>query len=123
MKKIILASTAILFSFSGFTQTDSSNNMKNHEMMNNGRMGSEMNHQAMDESHGDGVMMMNGKMMIQHSGKMTMMRHDTTMTDGTKVMTNGTCIKKDGAKMMMKEGQHMDMSGKMMPMKDPEIKK
>lgn len=67
--------------------------------------------------------MMNGKMMMEQNGKMTMMSHDTTMANGTKVMTDGTCIKKDGTKMTMKEGQHMDMSGKMMPMKEPEMKK
>ncbi|MBK5285370.1 MAG: hypothetical protein JJE25_08185 [Bacteroidia bacterium] len=118
MKKIILASTAIFLSFASFAQKDSTNNM-----MNNDKMGSGMNHQGMDKSHGDGVMMMNGKMMMEHSGKMTMMDHDTTMNNGTKVMTNGTCIKKDGTKIMMKEGQHMNMSGKMMPMKDPVMKK
>lgn len=72
-----------------------------------------MNHQEMDKSHGDGVMMMNGKMMMQHSGKMTIMNRDTTMTNGTQVMTNGTCINKNGTKFMMKEGDCMDMRGKM----------
>ncbi len=118
MKKIILASAAILFSFASFAQDDSTG-----MMMNKNKMGSGMNHQSMDKSHGDGVMMMNGRMMMQHDGNMTMMSHDTTMTNGTKVMTNGTCINKDGTKLMMKEGQHMDMSGKMMPVNDPEMKK
>src|SRR5664280_410019 len=102
MKKIILGITAILFSLVSFSQMDSTNHM-----MNNNKMGNGMNNQSMNKSYGDGVMMLNGKMMMEHSGKMTMMKNDTTMSNGTKVMTNGTCITKDGTKMIMKEGQHM----------------
>ncbi len=124
MKKLILAtSMAILFSFASFAQTDSTSKMMNRDKMNNNKMDSGMNHQAMDKSHGDEVVMMNGKMMMEHDGKMTMMMKDTTMTNGTKVMTNGTCIKKDGTKIMMKEGQRMDMSGKMVPVKPSKVKK
>ena len=39
---------------------------------------------------------------------------DMTMSDGSKVMMDGTVIKKDGSKMMMKNGDSMDMSGMMM---------
>jgi hypothetical protein len=31
-------------------------------------------------------------------------------------MSDGTCIKKDGTKITMKNGQHMDMSGNLIPM-------
>jgi len=123
MKIILLASTVILIFFASCAQKDSANNSMNQDMMNSDKMGSDMNHQQMDNSHGDGVMMMNGKMMMQHSGKMTIMDHDTTMTNGTQVMINGTCINTDGTKFMMKEGQHMDMSGDLMPMIDSDIKK
>ena len=41
------------------------------------------------------------------------MEKDMTMKNGTKCMTNGECIMKDGKKMKMKEGDCMDMSGKM----------
>ncbi len=117
MKKMILVITAVLISLVSFSQMDSTNHM-----MDNNKMGNGMNHQAMNKSYGDGVMMLNGKMMMEHSGKMTMMNNDTTMSNGTKVMTNGTCITKNGTKIMMKEGQHMDMSGKMMLMKDSKMK-
>ena len=119
MKKIILISTAIFLSFVSFSQKNSTNTMMNHNTMGNG-----MNQQAMNKSHGDRVMMMNGKMMMEHNGNMTMMKHNMTMTDGTKVMTNGICIKKNHKRMMMKEGQYMDMSGNMMmSMKDSKMKK
>ena len=47
------------------------------------------------------------------SGKMMPMEKDMTMKNGTKCMTNGECVMKDGKKMKMKEGDCMDMSGKM----------
>ena len=55
--------------------------------------------------------------MMVKNGQMTSLDHDMTMSNGTKIKSDGTCIKKDGTKKMMKEGQHMDMSGNMIPMK------
>lgn len=112
MKKLILASAAILISLASFAQTDSTND----KMMDH-KMGTGMNHDKMDMSQCTGVAMVNGKMMMEHNGEMQMMDQDMTMKNGTKVMTDGTCIKKDGTKMMLKEGQHMKISGEMVPMK------
>ncbi len=61
----------------------------------------------------DCCMMKNGKMRCMKDGKSTPMEKDMTMKNGTKCMTNGECIMKDGKKMQMKEGECMDMSGKM----------
>jgi hypothetical protein len=61
----------------------------------------------------DCCMMKDGKMMQMKSGKMMPMDKDMTMKNGTKVMTNGDCIMKNGEKMTMKEGECMDMNGKM----------
>jgi hypothetical protein len=122
MKIIILASTVILLFFASCNQKDSANNMENNDMMNSDEMGSDMNPQEMDKTYGDGAMMMNGKMMMHHSGNMTIMEQDTTMLNGTRVMANGTCINTDGTKFMMQEGQHMDMSGNLMPMIESDIK-
>ena len=41
------------------------------------------------------------------------MGKDMIMKNGTTCMTNGECKMKDGKKMMMKEGDCMDMGGKM----------
>ena len=41
------------------------------------------------------------------------MKNTMTMKNGTKCMTNGECKMKDGKKMMLKEGDCMEMSGKM----------
>lgn len=63
-------------------------------------------------------MMMNGKMMMIRDGKMSTMTKPMTMSNGTKMMVDGTCVKKDGTKMKMKEGDHMDMKGNMHSMKE-----
>ena len=41
------------------------------------------------------------------------MDKDIKMKNGTTCMVNGECVMKDGKKIMMKEGDCMDMSGKM----------
>ena len=51
--------------------------------------------------------------MVMKEGKTMMMDQDMTLTDRTKVMTDATVMKKDGSKMMMKNGDAMDMSGMM----------
>ncbi len=113
MKIILIASSTILLFFTSCTEKDADNNGRDHDMKNN-----DMNHQGMEQSHGDGFMMMNGKMMMQQNGKMSTMHHDTTMSNGMQVMINGNCINKEGTKFTMKEGQHMDMTGYMTPMTD-----
>ena len=59
-------------------------------------------------------MMQNGKMMVVKNGNMMPMEKDMTLRNGTKFMVDGTCMTKDGKKTMMKEGEMMDMDGKMM---------
>ena len=62
----------------------------------------------------DCITMKDGKMMMMKDGKMAPMDADMTMPDGTMVMKDGTVMMKDGTKGMMKEGDRMDMTGKMM---------
>ena len=50
---------------------------------------------------------------IAQSKDMAKMKDCCMMKDGTICMVNGECIMKDGKKMQIKEGQCMDMSGKM----------
>lgn len=69
----------------------------------------EMQHPKIDH-----IMMLNGKMLVMKDGKTMPMEKEMTMKNGTKCMTDGTCIAKDGKRTMMKEGEMMDMDGKMM---------
>jgi hypothetical protein len=61
----------------------------------------------------DCCMMKDGNMMVMKNGKTMPMEKDMIMKNGTKCMPNGECVMKNGKKMQMKEGQCMDMSGKM----------
>jgi len=58
-------------------------------------------------------MMIDGKMMVINDDKTTPMEKEMTMQNGTKCTTSGVCTMKDGTKMQMKDGDCMDMSGKM----------
>ena len=60
----------------------------------------------------DCCMKKDGKMMQIKDGTMSM-DSAMTMKNGTKCMPSGECIMKNGKKMMMKDGQCMDMNGKM----------
>jgi hypothetical protein len=104
MKRLIFVFAAMALSFASFAQTDTTMKKMDHDKM--------MNHDQMDMSKTDGCMMMNKKMMMIKDGKMSTMKKPMTMGNGTKTLVDGTCIKKDGTKMTMKEGDHMDMSGK-----------
>lgn len=71
---------------------------------------SKMKHSTMIN---DGCMMHDGKMMVMKNGIMMPMEKDMVMKNGTRCMTTGKCKMKNGKTMMMKEGECMDMSGKM----------
>ena len=60
----------------------------------------------------DCCMMKEGKMMCVKHGKEMPMTMDMTMKNGTKCSTSGECTMKNGKKMMMKNGECMDKSGK-----------
>jgi len=116
MKKIILVFVAIAITAGAYAQNDSTNKKMNMHDRNN-RQNQDIQNSSFDKSHTDGVMMQNGKVMQMKNGQTTTLSKEVTLSNGTKITTDGTCIKKDGSKMMLKEGQHMDMSGNMIPMK------
>jgi hypothetical protein len=59
----------------------------------------------------DYVTMQNGVMMVVRNGKKSMMDEDIFMTNGTVVKKTGTYTLKNGRKMVMQEGDKMDMGG------------
>jgi hypothetical protein len=113
MKKVIIISAALCFSMCLFAQTDSTKNKMNQDDKNHHKVIRQTNHQRTYRSFTDGITMKNGKMMMVKEGKLTMMDYEMTMGNGMKVMPNGTIIKKDGTKIMLEEGQHIDMMGQM----------
>jgi len=131
MKKLFVVFVAIAISAGAYAQTGLTNgttspkevkSKQNQNESNNPQdlkknQNQNMQNNSFDKSHPDGVMMQNGKMMQVKNGQLSSLDNDVTLSNGTKIMSDGTCIKKDGTKMTMKEGQHMDMSGNLTPMK------
>lgn len=115
MKKVILVFAVIAITAGAYAQTDSTNTKLSPRDMNHNQI-QHMQHSPVHESHPDGVIMKNGKMMMVKNGQFTALDHEMTMSNGTKVMADGTCTKKDGTKMLLKEGQHIDMDGKLISM-------
>ena len=107
MKNLILLVTLFMFAL-------------NLNAQNNTKM--KMHHKMMKHSMKDCVMMEDGKMMVTKDGKDMMMDKDMTMTNGTMVMTDGTVKMKDGKTMMLKNGDHVYMNGKMGKMKMNKMK-
>ena len=69
--------------------------------------------------------MMNGKMTHCMGDRHEPMMKDVTLKNGTLISTNGEVITKGGKKTMMKDGQCINMSGKMGTMEEmhPGMKK
>ncbi|HKR02996.1 MAG TPA: DUF6799 domain-containing protein [Bacteroidia bacterium] len=138
MKKIFLAVAAVAISISAFAQSDSSGNrMNQHDIINKTnqdgnnpnttRSGHDMNsqdpnvqnnrdslmsHQPVRKSQPDGYRMQNGKIMMSKNGRMTTMDKEMTFSDGSILMSDGTIIRKDGTKLMIKDGEYVDLTGK-----------
>lgn len=64
-----------------------------------------------------GVLMQNGKAMIVRNGKKTAIKVFSNLSMGIKVMSDGTIIKQDGTKILLKEGEFVNMMGEIVPMK------
>ena len=109
MKKILVLFLATSLSYGAFAQSD----MK----MDHSKMKSE----KMDMMHKNGVTMQDNKMMVCKDGKTMTMDKDMMLKNGTTVMTDGTVKMKDGKTMKMKNGEMMDMKGKVTWMKDDKM--
>lgn len=92
----------------------------NSETMGNQKMGGR--NSKTNGMPSDGIMMKDGKVMITQNGKTMPLENELTLENGTKVMMDGTYMDKNGLTMRMKNGDHMNMAGKMMPMKRNKMK-
>ncbi len=106
MKKIVLLMTALVIAMGTNAQSDSNLpiNSDTTKVQNS------------NQKHPDGYMMKGGKMMCVKDQKMTLLKNDTTLTNGTIVMATGDYVRKGETKQMFQEGQHMDLTGRMVPM-------
>ncbi len=113
MKKLILSIATVLITTGVYAQAEST--FKTEKK-------SEKKYYSGSENRNppDGFMLYNGEFLMVKNGKMTSVKNDTTLSDGTIIMSDGHYKKKDGSKIMLKEGEHMDMSGKITPINSSE---
>lgn len=69
------------------------------------------------------VSMDNGKVMVLKNGKKSMMTKDSTLQNGSMLMANGFVKMKDGTTLQLKQGDCMDVSGKIIPTTTSSIRK
>lgn len=122
MKKLILVFVIIAITASAHAQAGSVNRIMSPRDIYNSQ-NQNLQNKPIEKSHPDGVIMQNGKMVKVQNGKMINLDDYMTMSNDTKVMSDGTYIKKDGTKMILKEGQHIDMQGKIIFIKTDKDKK
>jgi hypothetical protein len=115
MKKIILICGAIVLSLGSFVQTNPTiNRMKKDTTTidkNNIKTDQTIRNQPVGALYTNYVTMKDGKMMTMQYGKLTVMKSDISLNNGTKIMSDGTLISKDGTKTIIKEGDYIDISG------------
>jgi hypothetical protein len=61
----------------------------------------------------DGFVKKDGKTVMVKDGKFTTLKKDVTLSDGTVVMTNGSFKTNDGTATELKDGDHLDLNGKL----------
>jgi hypothetical protein len=67
--------------------------------------------------------MENGKVMAVKHGKEMTLTQNMMLKNGATIMPDGTVKMKDGTMSMLKEGQYVDVDGKMGMMKDMKMEK
>ena len=92
-------------------------NQNNRSKQNNQNQSDSTANDRKMKNYADGLVMKDGKMWLVKYKKMTMLVNTMTMENGTSVMSDGSYMKKDGSRMMFREGEHMDMMGKITPNK------
>ena len=110
MKKIILALLVFVINFGAYSQNPNGTAQSNSDSISTNGI-----------NVPDGFIKKNGKTGMVKDGKFTTLKKDMTLTDGTVVMTNGSFKSNDGTKFDLKEGDHLDLNGKLTTMDNSKI--
>lgn len=106
MKSSIYIIFLLLLNFNAFTQSE----------LNNRQLNAPIEKPVLDSTVydlPDGYLFKDGKMLVIKNGHSSDMNLDVTLVDGTLVKINGQYLKKgDGITKNLKEGEHIDLSGK-----------
>ncbi|HXS58779.1 MAG TPA: DUF6799 domain-containing protein [Hanamia sp.] len=100
MKNLFLSAIAVALSFGAFAQNT------------NPTKTTEPTEQAQPAQQKDVYVFKNSKMWEVKSGKISEMAKDVTLASGTTVKTTGEVVTKDGEKVALKDGQYIDLDGK-----------
>ncbi|MBW8332924.1 MAG: hypothetical protein K0M40_12950 [Prolixibacteraceae bacterium] len=116
IKKALFAIAVVAITTGAYAQTNEQNSTKSQDIKNKNTLDKNINQNSDGYNHPDGYMMQNGKIVMIKNGKITPVDKDVTLSNGTMIMKNGSYIKKGGSEIKFKEGEHMDMTGNMIPM-------
>lgn len=104
-------------------QDNKLNNNQNNNQDNKQNKNTSKEYQKNDNTNKDcTVKMENGKMMMVVDGKTVVMDKQMTTKNGAVVMMDGTVKRKDGKTTKMRNGDCMDMSDKIIVVKNNQIK-
>lgn len=123
MKKLILSSFLVGICFISFAQVDSSLYKKNQnkEKMYDDKVEPQIGRQPDQTDTLNtkcAVSMVNGKVMITTDGKLEPVNKEVRTANGNVVMPDGTIKMADGNTFQMKNGDCLDISGKMVAIKN-----
>ena len=111
MKKVILLIIAVAVSGVMYSQYDSANRMNKSKDYSSTKSKNYSSSDSLKKHHPDGYVMKEGKVMKIKDGKFTTLDKDVTLSNGTVIMKNGSYMKNGETKMMLKEGEHIDLQG------------
>ncbi|HXB44437.1 MAG TPA: DUF6799 domain-containing protein [Puia sp.] len=97
MKKFLFAALLMIIGYGGFAQTSKPMN--------------------------DYYVMKDGKVISMKGGKEATLAKTTKLSNGEMIMKDGNVKMKDGSMMMLKEGQYVDVNGKMGMLMDDKMDK
>lgn len=133
MKHYLLITVLLFSSFQSFTQVDSLGNKTNKQEIKDNQKNVDHNDNFPDGMNQDPemkqkkkevnsntvknlpktdcVMLYKGNMIIIKNGESTLMDHDITMENGTRVSSDGSMHNKTGISKKMNEGEYINMKG------------
>lgn len=111
IKKALLAVAVVAISTSVFAQNNDPNN-KRQDIKNKSTLDKNYNQNPDIYDRSDGYIMKNGKIMMIKNGQLTQLDKDVTLSNGTFIGKDGTYLIKGGTKTTFREGEHMDLMGK-----------
>ena len=137
MKKLILVCALATIYLGLFAQTDSTRKKTDYDMNknNNNQTNNQNNNQDNKQNKNTSkeyqkndntntncnIKMENGKILMLVDGKTVVMDKEMTTKNGAVVMMDGTVKRKDGKTIKMKNGECMDMSDKIIVVKNSQI--